>query len=225
MKLWRFEIKRRENTVWDYLVPLSLVLLSYIYYIYYSWSCFYDYSGERILDTSNMNIYIIIGLVTFPVFIFSTFYLTRLQRIVIFPFLMTIIAWATLNSLELIKLFSNKTSYKIYDLFVIVGGLSFFFGNLVLLIRYGKKQVLKAKYSPLRTFLSWGIFGSIIFFVQSFGTNQPCWNIGGGPHLSPRISDYDLIYTAGEFAGIEILLLFALIGLAVEIKTRRRITK
>ncbi len=34
MKLWKFEFKRRENTVWDFVVPLSLVLLQLLVFNY-----------------------------------------------------------------------------------------------------------------------------------------------------------------------------------------------
>ena len=72
MKIWRFELKRRENTVWDYVVPLSLVGLALIVMWY--------------ADLYPLNQFLYMGVIDIFVIIVLTTFFTRIQRLLIYFF-------------------------------------------------------------------------------------------------------------------------------------------
>jgi hypothetical protein len=214
MKLGRFEIKRVENMVWDYVVPFSLVLLGLIYSIYYNWNCFYRDTGAREITRSGLNSIIITGLITLLILILATLFLRRLQRIIIFPWLIVVVSIIG-------KPFGFFSYISTSEFFVgFFEGMNFFLGNLVLIIKYGKKPPFKNEfYSFKRSILAWGILGLSLFVAAN--TNGCYIPVAPGGFTS--ISKYDVfnrVYTYLESkifgAGIIIFLSFVLLGFVVE---------
>jgi len=54
LKIGPIEIKRVENTKWDYTVPLGLALLASFYYVFYLWNCFDCSLARRITAPENV---------------------------------------------------------------------------------------------------------------------------------------------------------------------------
>jgi hypothetical protein len=214
LKLGWFEIKRRDNTKWDYVVPLGLVLLGFIYALYYKWNCFWADTGARVLSLPDINRLKVAAFMAFLIFVLVTIFLTRLQRMIVFPGL--IIAIQTI--------FPSNLPYTLSDNILIFlglfGGFSFFLGNLVLIIKHGNNSIEKAKkYGLKRTLIAWGVFGGSLFGAAD---TTGC-NIVVAPGTFTSISKFDIfnrVYTSLESkifgVGIIIFLSFALIGFAVE---------
>jgi|GEM_PF-5496976 len=239
MKLGRFEIKRRNNTVWDYIVPLGLVFLGIIYYEYYSWNCFDCLTGGRVYGGFELQELFLRLIVSVIIFILATMFLSRVQRILIFPWLgFTVV----IVGLFLAKKFISGSYFFEVALhifswgglglgFYAFGGIFFFLGNLILLIKNGRLK--SKKYSLQRSLLAWGILGLSLTQIPD---NHRCGPITGGVSYCPLISRYDLLNIFTNFIernsyghsyhGYRLILIpflsFVLIGFAVEKYNQRR---
>jgi hypothetical protein len=153
MKLWKFEIKRVENTVWDYVVPLGLVVIAFIYFSYYRWNCFDCSLTRRISTPEDLYPVLITGAIVTSILGISSIYLTRFRRVLLAILFIGVVIFLNIRL--------KGTGY--YLDFVDLIGISFFLalafgmGNLSIYTKIGGAGIKLQ--GLLRSSLGWGIFG------------------------------------------------------------------
>jgi hypothetical protein len=209
---------------------MGLVVLGLIYYTYYSWNCFDCDTGQRLIDRARLNNRILVDFIAISIFLFATVFLSRLQRMIVFP-------W----SIFLIGIIAKPYGYyhivpNYLHITGLISGTSFFLGNLLIFIKYGKKTKPISHLKSLRNSLSWGILGFALFLTPDF---HQCGPITAGVSNCPRIPRYDVLkrvfsfinlkiyghdYYYGELTLVVIIVSFALIGFALEKYNQRKVS-
>ena len=162
MKLGRFELKPVKNTVWDYVVPMSLVVLSFMSFNYTNR---YGLSLSTSKFLPSLPIEFFTQALNILVFILLIIFLPRFYRIGTWFF-----------GLSLLILFSIVFRFISSDLisslifFFIVSSLSFSVGNLILVILIGNNATNKItrKSGVFLTALSFSAYGFYIDFFMTF---------------------------------------------------------
>jgi Flp pilus assembly pilin Flp len=95
VKIGRFELRAVENTRWDYIVPVGLSGGIILLWALVMWIFSYDvYTGRQLMQIQDWVRYFTFSGVSVILMFLITMFLTRLQRIFVFPLLGVIGLWA-----------------------------------------------------------------------------------------------------------------------------------
>jgi len=210
MKIRKLEISPRETNKWDWIVPIGLsgiliILWAFVWLVYH---------GSLGNETT---IGVIFFLMTCSI---ATFFLSRFQRIFVFPILGVIgLVWQN----EPLGLFASS-----------IIGLGYTFGTLTLLIAYGNnpsqkgltpKSLLRRS---LEITLASGVFGLLLIPTSFiFGFAFPVF-LGPFKIYNSIYEQFSLIFPeqiAGLLTLIIWFLFFALIGLVIDYFGRKLIKR
>ncbi len=175
MRIGGFEIRAKENTKWDYILPIGLSGIEALFFIFWAiltdlvekeqaevWGTFYRF------DWTEWILFLFSIAITFVLLFLITKYLTRLQRILILPLI------------GFFSIFLGRVLWEAFYLLlgVLLYGIGYILGTLILYALYGnnasmQKEPKKPYPSLLRYAVLFGIVGSII------GAVSPILAVGG----------------------------------------------
>lgn len=166
MRIGRFEIKRQENTKWDYIVPLSLVGLQFIVINYASMHYYIEHSGE-IITKSLVDIIpsLILQAKYTILLLLLTVFLTRLQRILImfifsvFGVLMFVLPEQVIPAQMLES--GDYQVFAFYLLFMPLLSIEYVIGTVCLILKFGNLSTKEEKdlNSYRRRVFAYGLYG------------------------------------------------------------------
>jgi len=153
MKIWRFEFKRRENTIWDFILPIGFSLLPYPFIRGFYKEVIKSFG----FSLSGMLSFLLLAGIIIIIMYNLTLYLSRVQRVFVFPLLY-------LFSLLLMWAYT-----KLYLVFLVlaINGTGFTAGNIALAMLFGESQnIPKGKLlAPILLGAILGITGAVISFI------------------------------------------------------------
>jgi hypothetical protein len=207
MKFGRFEIKRVENTVWDYVVPLSLMGLVLI-------PSLIKTNGNSVFFSLFYQIIIIL------ILILASFFVTRFFRMLTFFISIVLTVFYYGIFVRVIEFFEIALPITILTTrlvwWFLFYSFAFSFGSLIVLLIYGNNIEIKITEvgNFTRTLIAFTAYGLYIDFFLYFYLALP---------FGLAIVDYVSRLNIWKFKFMYTLLFF-FIGLAVGKYKRRRVT-